>query len=175
MQTGITITTRQVKIIAFVTVLAIAVYALAGNPYPDAPPGSTMKTLEQVYAAASGGILERQGYSKFYEGWVDVTVDILTVPAGKCFVLLKFQGENYTTADSTKWNLLAREPDSSFSVILNGAAIRHGHVSGTYQNSFWWDFPDRCIVLQANQTLQMQPYGGHACRGHVVGYFYDAP
>ena len=167
MQTGITITTRQIKIVAMVAVLAIAVYAIGGDIYPTAPPGSTMKTLQEVYDAASAGVLEREGYCEQIGVNAGASTEVFTVPAGKMFVLRKLVVGHM----SLYWSL--RVQGASERTILWGEVCSIDGITWDTVRTLL-DFPDRCVVVKAGETLKVH---SHSPPGTVsiIGYFCDAP
>ena len=158
MQNEITITTRHVKIVAFVAVLGIAVYALAGNPYPDAPPGATMHSLEDIYSAVeAASVSEREGYVFQWSQEAGTTANILTVPPGKRFVLLKFVFDVAVQVQILKNG--STFIDLDYLVFENGS-----HV----------DLPDRCIVFDSGDELSVYSQL-YLIKGTIVGYFYNVP
>ena len=163
--------------LVFVAIIALicswAIIGDAGNLNPSAPPGPTMKTLDQIYDTASAGVLEREGYCRSFG--VVGTENIFTVPVGKRFVLLKFQGHS-TPDDSLDWTLVASDPTAGDTILIWGMARLDGSnaVVGR-QYTDWWDFPDRCVVVEENQTLKLVTGTSTTVESAIIGYFYDAP
>lgn len=97
---------------------------------------------------------------------------LFIVPAGRQFVVRKL----YTAPDSAHqidWYLAA--DDTS---ILDGSINKYGFEHGTYSTIYKYehDFPDGCLTIDANETLNAvnnYPQGG--LNIIVVGYFRDMP
>jgi hypothetical protein len=148
--------------LALAGLLLVWTLATAGDLEPSAPPASTMKTLDEIYDAVvegSSGISERQGYIKCVEVGADSTYTFFTVPAGKCFVLLKLNMAYTTTL--TVDDLLFIGPRSFW-------------LESELSNVV--DFPDRCVLVNAGETLKaVNEHPTVAYDVSIVGYFYDVP
>ena len=159
--------------------LAVTYYALAGSIQPTDPPGSTMHSLEDIYNAigtASAGVLEREGYCQHHTVAGNSIETILTVPAGKRFVLLKFNCVTPSNAGSISWALIASDPSLGDTVLLDGYARWDMYqASPGVSYRYWYDFPDRCVVVTEGQSLQIIDTESHGMHAHIIGYFYDVP
>jgi hypothetical protein len=150
-------------ILASAGLLVFCLYALAGNLEPNAPPGPTMHTQDEIYHAvetASSGISQREDYCQYIQ-FDTASHNILTVPTGKRFVVLRLYAQ--MTDDPHAWKL-----------TVNGDTLIDGKVS--WDSTFVHDFPDRCVVVEEGETLvgtNTNPYG-HPLNLHLIGYFYDA-
>jgi hypothetical protein len=167
--------------LAFLAVAALmcshVIFGDAANWDPPGPPAPTMTSLEGIYAAvstASSGIAEREGFCQYFEVPKNSTVEILTVPAGKRFVLLKLHFTGPYLSHYTTWHLTV--DDSLFIAGIINEVVRTTETSYSPVH----DFPDRCVVVNAGQTLRAVnewdaggpdiPY-----KVHVIGYFCDVP
>jgi hypothetical protein len=134
--------------------LSFSLLAIAGELNPPGPPAPTMKTLDDIYKIASSGITEREGYIQSFEfEGASSAETLLTVPTGKRFVLLKAawtdQYDDLTVDDNLFVDLYA------FSTHLA-------------------DFPDRCALVNANETLKLLKSGNSGThRVCIIGYFYN--
>jgi hypothetical protein len=161
--------------IMFLSVVAVvvlsALFVNAGKLEPNQPPGPTMKTLQEVYDAASSGINEREGHIQHIGTEANTSEDILTVQAGKRFVLLRlnlwFAGSShampnwYLAVNGTPW--------------LRGYITYAGYNGGIVDTAIH-DFPDRCLVVNAGETLTIvNTQGIHRMDTQIIGYFYNVP
>ena len=88
---------------------------------PSAPPAETMKTMQDVYDAViaeSSGISQRDPLVICKSAGAGATVNLLTVPAGKRFVLLKWYNQDSRFSlyvNDTTFLVLQRHFSSRFS------------------------------------------------------------
>ena len=167
-------TNLVVFLLVMVGLLGYVLLAQAGNLQPSAAPTPTMKTLQEIYDAASGGINEREGFCQYFETPGDSNEVILTVPEGQRFVLLKL----YCLCDiGEDWSLTV-----DGSLLINGKSIievgyQTHNVDGIIYK-FMHDFPDRCVVVNAGQTLEVvnsHPNPSFKSKTTIIGYYYDVP
>ena len=153
--------------IVFLAVIALvcswAMLGNAGNLNPSAPPGPTMKTLDEVYDAvqsASSGILQREGFfGKFDFPPGYGVIEAFTVQPGKCFVLLKVAFHDmstYLTVEGTSRQIVAF----------------HFPNAPNYAVSI--DIPDRSFVVNAGETVNLTCSTGNTF-AYIFGYYYDVP
>ena len=156
-----------VCVLALVALVLFSLSGYAGKLEPNSPPGPTMKTLQEIYDAASGGIVEREGYTNHVLVNPSSTEDLVPVPAEKRFVLLKLFVFYTTGGVSHQWNL----------VTGSGRTILSGHIAstGTGGGTFMCDFPDRCIIVGPEDTMQFQNNDISHFEVNVIGYYYNVP
>ena len=160
-----------VVVLVMAGLLGYTLLVQAGNLEPSTPPAPTMKTLQEVYDAASGGINEREGFCQYFETPADSNQVLLTVPAGKRFVLLKLYTSNISSWPSG-WTLTVND-----NLFIDGDNIikfvyQTGSANATIYR-FMHDFPDRCVVVNANQVLKVVNDNGIPLKMTIIGYLYD--
>jgi hypothetical protein len=166
---------------ALFVVIAVLGYGLIGKAgtEPDAPPGDTMKTLQEVYDAVGAegcGVSQREGYCKALTLGASSNHTFFTVESGKRFVLLKVHASFETTVIGRNWQLTVNDIE-----LINGEINRSGGelVSGSgweYFYKYEHDFPDRCVVLDAGETLKvLNNVVNDPLNFTLIGYFYDVP
>ena len=169
---------------ALLVVIAVLGYGLigkAGNLEPSAAPDSTMKTMQEIYDAVEAtqsavveegsSVLQREGFCKTLNV-TSGTTPVLTVPAGKRFVLLKLYA--YYDVISLSWSLMVNDSTTLF----DGNIVRAGSemvMTWEYIQQFIHDFPDRCVVVDGNDTLNVFNFGGSTLHITIIGYYYDVP
>lgn len=160
---------KSTRVTVCVLVLAILsgilTLATAGNLEPDAPPAPTMKTLNEIYDAVSGAS-QREGCLQQVNVDASSTYTLFTVPAGKQFVLLNLTFRY----DSSKRRAYLTANDN----FLTGYPyVRSYTESATNFIQSYADFPDRCVVVNAGETLKVVNEESIALKAMVVGYFYE--
>jgi hypothetical protein len=154
-----------VGLVMVLALIGIAFWAYAGDLEPSAPPAPTMKTLDEIYQAASAGIQQREGFCEYFNIAENTTETILTAQPGKRFVLLKLQ----VVRNSDDWRLIVSDPVEGDKRLMRGMATRYSNTESVY----WIDFPDRCVTVDTDQTLKMVNEAGILLPTQVIGYFYD--
>ena len=144
------------SLLALVGLAVFSLFAVGGSLEPSAPPGPTMKTLEEIYDAVIG-VSPREGYMQYYEVAGGTNETFFTVPTGKEFVLLKlFFGATH----------------SLLSLTVNDSLF-----IGSIHYPFWADhvedFPDGCVVVNAGETLKVVNGTSFTYKVTIVGYFHD--
>jgi len=158
-------TTMVAGLVALAGLLWLLTMATAGDLEPSGPPGPTMNTLDQIYNAATSGVSEREGYCTTVLEDGGSPTNILTVPAGKRFVLLRIYVQDLVEPPNHDgWKL---EVDSR--VLIDGAIV---NIKGEKQ----FDFPDRCVALEADETLKLRTKNdAYEILMTVIGYYYNTP
>lgn len=167
-------------------VIAAVVSALATGTYlvhaqglltPPGTPAPTMKRMDEIYAAASGNLSDRESGGGYYgstDATANATLVLMTVPAGKRFVILKIITDKYFVG--------SYNGDDTIKVgekILFKGSFFNGSSTNTScppsQSVYACDFPDKCVVANPGETIRLTngpafaPYNG--CSAVVIGYF----
>ncbi|MDD5063184.1 MAG: hypothetical protein PHQ35_00285 [Phycisphaerae bacterium] len=162
---------KRTKVVVCVLALAvlsgILTLATAGNLEPDAPPAPTMKTLNEIYDAVSG-VSQREGCLQQVNVDASSTYTLFTVPTGKRFVLLNLTFRY----DSSKRRAYLTVNDN----FLTGYPyVRSYTESITNYMQSYADFPDRCVVVNAGETLKVVNEESATLKAMIVGYYYNIP
>lgn len=159
-----------VLVSAVVGLLAFSLFAVAGGLENNGPPSPVGRPFDRIHDAIASHHAEREGYCRTFELPADSNQVIFTVPDGKRFVLLKLYSAGDISKDSYGWNLTVDD-----SLFLVGTC---GDFEGAIDLIVWGslplnasrDFPDRCAVVYAGETLTITGSGGTLT---IIGYFYD--
>jgi hypothetical protein len=159
----------------FLSVVAVVVLSAllvnAGKLEPNQPPGPTMKTLQEIYDAASSGINEREGHFQYIETQANSSENVFTVPVGKRFVLLKLHLWFASGTISSEWHF-----EVNGSPWLNGDITNDRKEGSSLVVTAIHDFPDRCLVVNAGETLTIvNEHGSFRLDTQIIGYFYNVP
>ncbi len=157
-----------------VCVLALAVLsgilrlATAGNLEPNAPPAPTMRTLNEIYDAASG-VSQREGYIGHFAVSDGSDAFCFTVPTGKRFVLLSLV---FRYDDPARRKAILTVNDN----FLTGYPYLRSYTDPVNVIQSYADFPDRCVVVNSGDTLKVvNNESSYALKAMIVGYFYNVP
>jgi hypothetical protein len=155
-------------VLALAGLLWVLTLATAGNLEPNTLPAPTMKTLNEIYDAVIG-VSQREGYIGHFDLPADSNVVCFIVPAGKQFVLLNLTFRYDYSASRRKAYLTV---NGNF---LTGYPYLRSYTDPTSMVQSYADFPDRCVVVNAGETLKVVNDESSALKVMIVGYFHDVP
>ncbi len=152
----------------------INLIATAGDLEPSAGPGSTMKTLDEIYAAVTAAPPEpvREPYFREFNvgHHYSAKKEVLTAPVGKRLVILKMYVSHYN------WAIASCSGNCSlayqFETVLEGPTF--DGFSDTMQ--YVHEFPDGSIAFEGGQTLWLvnRDLQGTNLKALLFGYVCDA-
>jgi hypothetical protein len=155
-------------VLALAGLLSLLTLSTAGNLEPNAPPGPTMKTLDEIYDAVIG-VSQREGYMGHFGLPADSNVVCFIMPAGKQFVLLNL---TFRYDDSVSRRKAYLTVNGNF---LTGYPYLRSYTDPANMIQSYADFPDRCVVVNAGETLKVVNDESSALKVMIVGYFHDVP
>ena len=166
-------TNLVLALIVLAGLLGYVLMAKAGNLEPSAAPAPTMKTLQEVYDAASSGINEREGFCQYFETPADSNQVVLTVPAEKRFVLLKLHQVTLGLSMSGQWRLTVND-----NLWIDGKITHSKTETGNRTDISTHTFPDRCVMIDAGDTLKIENTITNIITSNtlcttIIGYLYD--
>ena len=166
-----------VSLLALVGLVAFSLFAVGGSLEPNSPPGPTMKTLDELYdtiVSASPSVSQKEGYTKYFLCPADANTTILTVPAGKRFVLRKLWVRRDLGSWEENWAV-----NGGPNLYIQGSITYTKYTDGQdgrFDYALMYEFPEGCAVVEGPNDLTFTNYHTSlAYRTHFVGYSYDVP
>ena len=157
-----------VGVLALAGLLSLLTLVTAGNLEPSGLPGPTMKTLNEIYDAVIGSS-QREGYIGHFDIPATSNTVCFTVPAGKQFVLLNL---TFRYSSASKKIAYLTVNDNFFTGY---PYLRSYTESVTNYIQSYADFPDRCVVVNAGETLKVINDESSALKAMIVGYYHNVP
>jgi hypothetical protein len=159
-------------LLAFAGLMVYGMLVMAGDVEPTAPPGPTMRTLDDIYNAVTASGPQREPFFQEINiaSWgYSAKKGIVTMPAGKKLVILKMCVTHYDWRIATCTGTCNLE--YQFTTVLNGSTFDGFSDSVQYIH----DFPDGCVTVQGGQPLWLvNLLNGMPLKMLLFGYVCDA-
>ena len=111
---------------------------------------------------------EREWYHGNFEIAPSQNDALLVVPIGQQFVLKKLYVCPYK--GNLRWHLAAND-----TVILPGSIIISTYAQGSYVYKHEHDFPDDCIIIRSEETLNAVNESDFSLDVIIIGYYQAIP
>ena len=163
-----------VLVMAVVGLLAFSLFAAAGGLEKNMPPSPMGRPFDRIHDAIASHHAEREGYCRTFVLPEDSNQVVFTVPDGKRFVLLKLYSIGTVGWHGGVYSWILTVDDSLFlvgdSADFDFDVLNLTIVWGALPFHASREFPSRCAVVNAGETLKITGSGG---RLTIIGYFYD--
>jgi len=164
----------KITIVAVVVIILFVGYTVMANPdNPGRSMVSALSGIQEAILSLAGEPeeAEKEWYHQHFKIDPAQNDALFVVPADRQFVLKRLYA--YPYKGSTLWHLAANEI-----TILPGSIIKYSYQTGTQGGityKFEHDFPDGCVTIDAEETLNTVNEDITSLDIVVIGYFRAMP
>ncbi len=158
----------KTKILTIIIVLLVA-YAVMASPGPGRSIMSALSGIQDAILVSVEPEAEKEWYFDHFKVGQSHNDSLFVVPIGRQFVVRRI----YAMPDwklSLDWHLAADR-----SLLVDGSINLVGTGTGGHIYNFKHDFPDNCLTVDSEETLNAVNDGTGTLTMTIIGYFKNMP